>query len=43
MKFHSLPKESFYSKDKQTYNFNKIPAEKKKELLIRLIEHGDFL
>ena len=34
---------AFYSKDKQTYNFNKIPAEKKKELLIRLIEHGDFL
>ena len=31
---------AFYSKDKQTYDFNKIPAEKKKEILIRLIEHG---
>ena len=33
---------AFYSKDKQTYDFNKIPAEKKKEILIRLIEHGEF-
>jgi hypothetical protein len=33
---------AFYSKDKQTYNFNKIPAEKKKEILIRLIEHGEL-
>ena len=32
----------FYSKDKQTYNFNKILAEKKKEILIRLIEHGEL-
>ena len=31
---------AFYSKDKQTYDFNKISAEKKKEILIRLIEHG---
>ena len=33
---------AFYSKDKQTYDFNKIPAEKKKEILIRLIEHGEL-
>ena len=34
---------AFYSKDKQTYDFNKIPAEKKKEILIRLIKHGELL
>ena len=33
---------AFYSKDKQTYDFNKISAEKKKEILIRLIEHGEL-
>ena len=33
---------AFYSKDKQTYDFNKIPAEKKKEILIRLIKHGEL-
>ena len=33
---------AFYSKDKQTYDFNKISAEKKKETLIRLIEHGEL-
>ena len=33
---------AFYSKDKQTYDFNKIPAEKKKEILISLIEHGEL-
>jgi len=33
---------AFYSKDKQTYDFKKIPAEKKKEILIRLIEHGEL-
>ena len=33
---------AFYSKDKQTYDFNKIPTEKKKEILIRLIEHGEL-
>ena len=32
-----------FSKDKQTYDFNKIPAEKKKEILIRLIERGELL
>ena len=33
---------AFYNKDKQTYDFNKISAEKKKEILIRLIEHGEL-
>ena len=33
---------AFYSKDKQTYDFNKISAEKKKEILISLIEHGEL-
>ena len=30
---------AFYSKDKQTYDFSKIPPEEKKELLIRLMAH----